>query len=202
MNAEHEHHRHVSIAVESYVVASLDFHGLCLIAIGAGNKTAKGSKFLYLGGEKKFPVVEAELECSRRRAHMTIFTVNYTTIYRYQNPVRPGRHQLLFRPRDSFDQRLISYRLAVSPEAAETRWIHDAFGNCLTLFDFDSKTTLLRFETEIRVDHTPEKSPDFRIEDYARTHPSNTTWKSYPIFSPTYVVTTQMQLSTHGWTNL
>jgi hypothetical protein len=30
---------------------------------------------------------------------------------------------------------------------------------------------LLRFETEIRVDHTPEMAPDFRIEDYARTHP-------------------------------
>ncbi|WP_029085125.1 transglutaminase family protein [Bradyrhizobium sp. th.b2] len=102
---------------------------------------------------------------------MTIFTIHHTTIYRYQNPVRPGQHQLLFRPRDSFDQRLLSYRLAVSPEAAETRWIHDAFGNCVTLLDFDSKTTLLRFETEIRVDHTPEKAPDFRIEDYARTHP-------------------------------
>jgi transglutaminase-like putative cysteine protease len=102
---------------------------------------------------------------------MTIFTVHHTTTYYYRNPVRPGRHQLLFRPRDSFDQRLLGHRLIVSPAAAETRWIHDAFGNCLTLLDFDSKTTSLRFETEIQIDHTPEKAPDFRIEDYARTHP-------------------------------
>ena len=115
---------------------------------------------------------------------MTIFTVHHSTTYQYQNPVRPGRHQLLFRPRDSFHQRLLSYRLAVSPEAVETRWIHDAFGNCLTLLDFNTRTTLLRFETEICVDHTPEKAPDFRIEDYAKTHPFNCDKEELPDLLP------------------
>ncbi|MEH2560819.1 transglutaminase-like putative cysteine protease [Bradyrhizobium sp. AZCC 2289] len=54
---------------------------------------------------------------------------------------------------------------------AEVRWIHDAFGNCVTLVDFAERTTLLRFETSIRLDHTPENAPDFRIEEYARNHP-------------------------------
>ncbi len=115
---------------------------------------------------------------------MTIFTVHHTTTYRYRNPVRPGRHQLLFRPRDSFDQRLLGYTLDVSPEPAETRWIHDAFGNCLTLVDFDRKVTMLRFETEIRVDHTPEKAPDFRIEDYAKTHPFSYDDEELPDLQP------------------
>jgi transglutaminase-like putative cysteine protease len=104
---------------------------------------------------------------------MTVFSVHHTTTYRYKNPVRPGLHQLMFRPRDSFDQRLLDCRLDVTPAAEETRWIHDVFGNCITLIDFNVETTLLQFETLIRLNHTPENAPDFRIEDYARSHPFN-----------------------------
>ena len=102
---------------------------------------------------------------------MTVFSVNHKTTYRYKRPIRPGLHQLLFRPRDSFDQRLLDCRLKVVPEPAEVRWIHDVFGNCLTLVDFDLKCELLEFETFIRLEHTPENAPDFRIEDCARSHP-------------------------------
>ncbi|HET9646569.1 MAG TPA: transglutaminase family protein [Burkholderiaceae bacterium] len=102
---------------------------------------------------------------------MTTYTVHHSTIYRYRRPVRPGRHQLLFRPRDSFDQRLLDCRIEVNPEPAEIRWIHDAFGNCLTLVDFTRSTDILRFDTTIRLEHTPENAPDFRIEEYARNHP-------------------------------
>ena len=45
------------------------------------------------------------------------------------------------------------------------------FGNCVTLVDFATSTTVLTFDTSIRLEHTPERSPDFRIEDYARSHP-------------------------------
>ena len=101
---------------------------------------------------------------------MTVFSVHHTTTYRYKKPVRPSRHQMLFRPRDSFDQRLES-RLTVTPDPAEIRWIHDVFGNCVTLVDFVERTRLLKFESVIRLEHTPENAPDFRIEDYARSHP-------------------------------
>jgi transglutaminase-like putative cysteine protease len=102
---------------------------------------------------------------------MTVFSVLHKTTYRYKRPIRPGLHQLLFRPRDSFDQRLLESRLNVIPEPAEVRWIHDVFGNCLTLVDFSTTCELLEFETFIRLEHTPENAPDFRIEDYARSHP-------------------------------
>jgi transglutaminase-like putative cysteine protease len=102
---------------------------------------------------------------------MTIFSVHHTTVYRYQKPVRLGLHELLFRPRDSFDQRLLDCQLKVTPSPAEVRWIHDVFGNCLTLVDFATRSDVLEFETSIRLDHTPENAPDFRIEDYARSHP-------------------------------
>src|SRR5260370_18063924 len=61
--------------------------------------------------------------------------------------------------------------IKVVPEPAEVRWIHDVFGNCLTLVDFGLKCELLEFETFIRLEHTPENAPDFRIEVYARSHP-------------------------------
>lgn len=102
---------------------------------------------------------------------MTLFSVRHTTTYRYRKPVRPGLHHMMFRPRDSFDQRLLECSLNVTPEPAEVRWIHDVFGNCITLVDFNSVATELSFETLIRLDHRPENAPDFRIEDYARTHP-------------------------------
>ena len=45
------------------------------------------------------------------------------------------------------------------------------FGNCVTLIDFNSCCETLEFDTIIRLDHTPENAPDFRIDDYARLHP-------------------------------
>jgi transglutaminase-like putative cysteine protease len=111
---------------------------------------------------------------------MTVFAVHHTTTYRYKNPIRPGLHQLMFRPRDSFDQRLLDCHLKISPEPTEMRWIHDVFGNCVTLVDFATKTKSLKFESIIRLEHTPENAPDFRIEDYARSHPFSYAEGEYP----------------------
>ena len=74
--------------------------------------------------------------------------------------------------------------LSVRPEPKEIRWIHDVFGNCVTLLDFDSSTDELLFESTIRLDHTPENSPDFRIEDYAREHPFSYSSEELPDLSP------------------
>ena len=115
---------------------------------------------------------------------MTIFSVHHTTTYRYKKPVRLGQHQVMFRPRDSFDQRLLDCSFAIMPEPAEIRWIHDVFGNCITLVDFNAEATSLIFETLIRLDHTPENAPDFRIEDYARTHPFNYADEELPDLAP------------------
>ena len=100
---------------------------------------------------------------------MTFFSVHHTTTYRYKKLVRPGRHQILFRPRDSFDQRLLDSSLTVTPDPAEVRWIHDVFGNCVALVEFAARTEILKFESVIRLEHTPENA--LRIEDYARSHP-------------------------------
>jgi transglutaminase-like putative cysteine protease len=103
--------------------------------------------------------------------NMSLLTVRHLTHYRYKKPVRLGEHRLMFRPRDSFDQQLLDYRLSISPQPSQIRWIHDLFGNCVTLFDFDTSSTFIDVETTIRLDHTPENAPDFRIEESAKWHP-------------------------------
>jgi transglutaminase-like putative cysteine protease len=115
---------------------------------------------------------------------MTVFTVHHTTTYRYKQPVRLGPHQLMFRPRDSFDQRLLDCLLKVTPEPVDIRWIHDVFGNCVTLVDFNSSCQILEFETTIRLDHSPGNAPDFRIEDYARFYPFSYAEEEVPDLAP------------------
>ena len=45
------------------------------------------------------------------------------------------------------------------------------FGNCVALVAFPSAASELRFETRIRLDHTPQAAPDFQIDDEALTYP-------------------------------
>jgi transglutaminase-like putative cysteine protease len=102
---------------------------------------------------------------------MAVFIVRHRTIYRYKRAVRLGQHRLLFRPRDSFDQHLLDSRLVVSPQPCQFRWVHDAFGNCVTLFDFDVSSTNIDIESTIRLDRAPESSPDFEIDESAKHYP-------------------------------
>lgn len=102
---------------------------------------------------------------------MTIFSVRHITSYRYKRPVEFGDHKLLFRPRDSFDQTLLSSRLLIDPEPKYIRWIHDVFGNCVAVIGFAQPADELRFESVIRLDHTPHVAIDLQIDEEALTYP-------------------------------
>jgi transglutaminase-like putative cysteine protease len=102
---------------------------------------------------------------------LTTLSVRHVTTYRYRRPVAFGEHRMMFRPRDSYDQRLLSCDLDISPRPAELRWIHDPFGNCVSIARFTRKARELRFESSIVLDHAPEKGPDVRLEEYARAYP-------------------------------
>ncbi|ANH07802.1 transglutaminase family protein [Shinella sp. HZN7] len=102
---------------------------------------------------------------------MTIFSVRHVTVYRYKRRVAFGEHRLLFRPRDSFDQTLLSSHLTVDPQPEQVRWIHDVFGNCVALIGFSRPSRDLRFETVIRLEHTPQVPMDLQIDEEALTYP-------------------------------
>jgi len=102
---------------------------------------------------------------------MPVYSVNHLTVYRYKRPVRFGEHMLMFRPRDSYDQRLLDASLRVSPEPRAIRWTHDVFGNCVAHVSISDAAKELRFETSIRLEHTPQAAPDFRIDEKALLYP-------------------------------
>jgi transglutaminase-like putative cysteine protease len=102
---------------------------------------------------------------------MPILTVRHVTTYRYRQPVGFGEHRILFRPRDSHDQRLIEARMDVTPRPAEVRWVHDVFGNSIALARFDSRATELRFDCYIQVDHRPDDTLHYELADHARIVP-------------------------------
>jgi transglutaminase-like putative cysteine protease len=102
---------------------------------------------------------------------MTLLAVWHVTTYRYKQPVSFGEHRIMFRPRNSYDQRLLDARIDIDPAPSAMRWIHDVFGNCVALARFTKEASELRFESNIRLDHQPLNAPDFQMEDYAQTYP-------------------------------
>jgi transglutaminase-like putative cysteine protease len=102
---------------------------------------------------------------------MLVITVRHVTTYRYKQPVAFGEHRMMLRPRDSYDQKLLDATLAITPEPADIRWVHDVFGNCVAIARFAGRAEELRFESVISLDHSPTNALDFQIEEYAKRYP-------------------------------
>jgi transglutaminase-like putative cysteine protease len=86
---------------------------------------------------------------------MPILSIRHITHYRYRNPVSIGEHRMMFRPRESYDQRLLSFDVAITPEPARLRYVHDVFGNCVGVAGFKGLTNDLIFDSTVRLEHTP-----------------------------------------------
>jgi transglutaminase-like putative cysteine protease len=102
---------------------------------------------------------------------MTILAVRHITTYQYKRPVSFGEHRMMLRPRDSHDQRLLESKLEITPKPANLRWIQDVFGNHIAIARFAGQAQTLRFDSTIRLDHSPADIGDVDIEDFARTYP-------------------------------
>jgi transglutaminase-like putative cysteine protease len=102
---------------------------------------------------------------------MRLLNVRHVTTYRYEEPVGLGEHRMMFRPRESHDLRLVSARLAITPQPKHLRWLHDVFDNSVAVATFDGTTSELRFESNIALEHTETAEPDYALEAQARTYP-------------------------------
>ena len=102
---------------------------------------------------------------------MTILTVHHVTTYRYRRPVGFGEHHMMFRPRDSYDQRLIEATLLIVPQPVSISWMHDVFGNAVARATFKGRAEELRFESTIRVKLYPTGAPSLEIETAAKSYP-------------------------------
>jgi transglutaminase-like putative cysteine protease len=115
---------------------------------------------------------------------MPLFSVRHVTTYRYKRPVSFGEHRMMFRPRDSYDQKLIEERLVITPRPSRLRWIHDVFGNCVAIAQFDKRSDELRFEGFIRLDHTHLDALHFETEEHAKTYPFSYDPEEMPDLAP------------------
>lgn len=102
---------------------------------------------------------------------MTLLSVRHETVYHYARPVSFGEHRILVRPRDSMEQTLEQFSLKITPEPSAIRWIHDVFGNGIAIARFDLPAEELRISANMVLDHTPELTPAFEIDERAKTHP-------------------------------
>jgi len=91
---------------------------------------------------------------------MPIVCIRHTTTYRYRAPVSFGEHRMMLRPLESFDQRLLSAAVSISPEPSLQRDIHDAGGACIGVVRFDTAADRLVFDSCMRVDHRPQAPAD------------------------------------------
>ena len=78
----------------------------------------------------------------------TAIRIFHRTRYRYSEPVFLGNHQLLLRPRDGHDLRLVSSALSISP-TAQLRWHFDTFGNSVATAEFVEPSKLLEICSEL-----------------------------------------------------
>lgn len=85
---------------------------------------------------------------------MKVLEIQHRTVYRYSAPVRLGTHRLMIRPRDSHDLRLLDATLTLRPGGI-VRWVHDVFGNSITVVDFGSDTGQLEIESWLKLERYP-----------------------------------------------
>jgi transglutaminase-like putative cysteine protease len=102
---------------------------------------------------------------------MTILTIRHITTYQYKQPVSFGEHRMMLRPRESHDQRLLESKLEITPKPTNLRWIRDVFGNHVAIARFAGRAEALRFDSTIRLDHSPADIVDMDIEGFARAYP-------------------------------
>ena len=92
------------------------------------------------------------------------FEIVHQTVYRFHKPVELGEHRLMIRPRDSHDLRLVEATLRIEPSAS-LRWVHDVFGNSISLASFADRhqrlsiTSRLVIERFARRPEAPEVDP-------------------------------------------
>jgi transglutaminase-like putative cysteine protease len=96
--------------------------------------------------------------------------IHHKTSYRYREPVRPGVHRLLLRPRESRDVRVLSYDLLVSAGAV-IHWSQDVAGNAVATASFATSTKELVIESRAQVELGAAAYPVFDIAASALSFP-------------------------------
>jgi transglutaminase-like putative cysteine protease len=91
----------------------------------------------------------------------------HRSTYRYRNPVSLGEHRMTARPMDTFDQRVLSADLEITPSPARLRTIHDLSHAAVAVARFEGRTDHVTFTLRAEVEHWPERSVSPHDDDTA-----------------------------------
>jgi len=98
------------------------------------------------------------------------YDIKHTTTYRYRQPVRFGEHRVMFRPRDSHDQRVLATDLDVTPEAS-VRMIQDPLSNSVALVQPLSHSDTLEIVCSFRIEHAHSNNLELPLARSAELFP-------------------------------
>jgi transglutaminase-like putative cysteine protease len=98
------------------------------------------------------------------------YDIVHTTVYRYRRPVRFGEHRVMFRPRDSHDQRVLATDLQVSPEA-HVRLILDPHSNSVALVQPQQPAEELRIVCSFTIEHAHSHNLELPLSPEAEIFP-------------------------------
>lgn len=109
---------------------------------------------------------------------MPTLTVTHKTTYSYRHSVTLGPQQLMLRPRETRDLRLILHEIDIAPDA-HLAWSQDVAGNAIASATFPSPTDRLTIESRARIELNAPLWPVFPIAASAIQYPffySDTDW--------------------------
>lgn len=99
-----------------------------------------------------------------------LYDIVHTTTYRYTEPVRFGEHRVMFRPRESHDQRVLATDLQVSP-ASDVRLIQDPHSNSIALVKPREMADTLSIVCSFTVEHVHGEVLDHPLSPSAECLP-------------------------------
>ena len=98
------------------------------------------------------------------------YEIVHTSIYHYRQPVSFGEHRVMFRPRDSHDQRVLATDLQVSP-SAEVRLILDPHSNSVALVQPTEPATELKIICSFTIEHAHSNNLELPLSPSAEVFP-------------------------------
>jgi transglutaminase-like putative cysteine protease len=98
------------------------------------------------------------------------YDITHTTVYRYSSPVTFGEHRVMFRPRDSHDQRVLATDLDVSPDST-VRLVQDPHSNSVALVTPLGPAEELKITCSFTIEHAPSAFPELQLSPSALIFP-------------------------------
>ncbi len=98
------------------------------------------------------------------------YDIVHTTVYAYKSPVTFGEHRVMFRPRDSHDQRVLATDLEVSP-VADIRLILDPHSNSVALVQPTEPATELKIVCSFTIEHAHSNNLELPLSPSAEIFP-------------------------------